>query len=323
MDYWGYLILVLAFFGLFGLIESLVILWSVWAGSESRRLKQRLQAISGELPQSTTQRLKRGAFSANMAINRFLKQFQRLEALETLLRQANQPYSVSQVLTAMATLGFVTLVVTLFARADALIVIFAVIIAGISPLLILRILRTSRMNRLEAQLPDALDLLGQAMRAGHAFSSALRTVGTEGPEPIATEFRTTSDEISFGSSVREGILNLANRVDSMDMRYFALAVLIQSETGGNLSNLMLDLAKLIRERMKLRRTVKVLAAEGRLSGWILGLLPFGFAGLMSFMNPGYLSYFWVDPGGLSVVKIMAALLIVGVIWIRSITNIRV
>ena len=323
MDYWGYLILVLAFFGLFGLIESIVMLWSGWAGSESRRLKQRLQAISGELPQSTTQRLKRGAFSANMAINRFLKQFQRLETLETLLRQANQPYSVSQVLTTMATLGFVTLVVTLFARADALVVIFAVITAGISPLLFLRILRSSRMNRLEAQLPDALDLLGQAMRAGHAFSSALRTVGTEGPEPIATEFRTTSDEISFGSSVREGILNLANRVDSMDMRYFALAVLIQSETGGNLSNLMLDLAKLIRERMELRRTVKVLAAEGRLSGWILGLLPFGFAGLMSFMNPGYLSYFWVDPGGFSVVKIMAALLIVGVLWIRSITNIRV
>lgn len=323
MDYWGYLILVLAFFGLFGLIESAFMLWSSRVGSESRRLKQRLQAISGELPQNTTQRLKRGAFSTNLAINRFLKQFQRLEALETMLRQANQPYSVLQVLTTMATLSLVSLVVTLYVRSDALIVIFAVIIAGVSPLLMLRTLRNSRMNRLEAQLPDALDLLGQAMRAGHAFSSALRTVGTEGPEPIATEFRMTSDEISFGSSVREGILNLANRVDSMDMRYFALAVLIQSETGGNLSNLMLDLAKLIRERMKLRRTVKVLAAEGRLSGWILGLLPFGFAGLMSFMNPGYLSYFWIDPGGFSVVKIMAALLIVGVIWIRSITNIRV
>ncbi len=323
MDYLPYLILVLAFLGLFGLIESLIMLWSGRGRSEAKRLKQRLQIISGEIPEGATQRLKRGAYSANAALDRFLKQFQQLDALDTLLRQANQPYSVAQVLATMLGLGVVFLFSTLVAGSGVLTVLLATFIAGMAPLMILRMLRRSRMNQIEIQLPDALDLLGQSMRAGHAFSSALRTVGVEGPEPIASEFRMTSDEISFGSSVREGILNLANRVDSMDMRYFALAVLIQSETGGNLSNLMLDLAKLIRERLKLRRTVKVLAAEGRLSGWILGLLPFGFAGLMSIMNPGYLSFFWTDPGGWPIVKLMAVLLVIGVIWIRSITNIRV
>jgi tight adherence protein B len=323
MEYLPYLILVLAFLGLFGLIESLIMLWTGRGRTESKRLKQRLQTISGEIPEGSTQRLKRGAYSANAALDRFLKQFQQLDALDTLLRQANQPYSVAQVLATMLGLGAVFLFATLVAASGILTVLLATFIAGVAPLMVLRMLRRSRMNQIEIQLPDALDLLGQSMRAGHAFSSALRTVGVEGPEPIATEFRMTSDEISFGSSIREGILKLANRVDSMDMRYFALAVLIQSETGGNLSNLMLDLAKLIRERLKLRRTVKVLAAEGRLSGWILGLLPFGFAGLMSIINPGYLSFFWTDPGGWPIVKLMAVLLVIGVIWIRSITNIRV
>lgn len=323
MDNWAYLILILAFLGLFGLIESIIMLWNGWDRTNVKKLKQRLQIISGEIPEIKTQRLKRGAFSANPTLDRFLKRFHKLDSLDKLLRQANQPYSVAQVLAAAAGLGIFALIFTIASDANALTLILAPMIAPLLPLMVLRTLRSSRMKKLEIQLPDALDLLGQSMRAGHAFSSALRMVGVEGPEPIATEFRMTSEEISFGSSIREGIVNLANRVDSMDMRYFALAVLIQSETGGNLSNLMLDLSKLIRERLKLRRAVKVMAAEGRLSGWILGLLPFGFAGMMAVMNPGYLSFFWMDPSGWPIVKVMAFLLITGVIWIRSITNIRV
>ncbi len=323
MDYWAYLILVLAFFGLFGLIESAIILWSGWGRSQEKHLKKRLQIISEENPAREPNRLIRGIYSNNESIDRFLKRFRRLEMLDTLLRQADKPYSVAQTLSVMAGSSLAALTATLIAGSSSLSVLLLTVIAGIIPLGILHAFRRSRMNKLESQLPDALDLLGQSMRAGHAFSSALRTVGIEGPEPIATEFRMTSDEISFGSSTREGILNLAKRVNSMDMRYFALAILIQNETGGNLSNLLLDLAKLIRERLKLRRVVKVLAAEGRLSGWILGSLPLAFAGLMSVMNPGYLSFFWVDPSGWPIVKVMSVLMIVGVIWIRKITNIRV
>ncbi len=323
MDNWAYSILILAFLGLFGLIESVIMLWNGWNRTNVKKLKQRLQIISGEIPEIKTRRLKRGAFSENASLDRFLKKFQKLDSLDRLLRQADQPYSVAQVLSASAGFCLLAMILTSAADSNLIMIILAPVIAAVLPLIILRVLRSSRMKKLEIQLPDALDLLGQSMRAGHAFSSALRMVGVEGPEPIATEFRMTSDEISFGSSIREGIVNLANRVDSMDMRYFALAVLIQSETGGNLSNLMLDLSKLIRERLKLRRAVKVMAAEGRLSGWILGLLPFGFAGMMAILNPGYLSFFWMDPSGWPIVKVMATLLITGVIWIRNITNIRV
>jgi tight adherence protein B len=109
----------------------------------------------------------------------------------------------------------------------------------------------------------------------------------------------------------------------MDMRYFVLTVLIQLDTGGSLSNLLQDLSKLMRDRQKLRRTIRVLSAEGRVSAWILSLLPLGFGLLMTVMSPGYLSYFWTDPMGILLVKVMAGLFITGVLWMRSVTSIKV
>ncbi len=323
MDYWGYLILVLGFLGLFGLIESFVLILGGRDRAEIKRFKKRLEGLSSDLPTREPERLKRGAYSKNPALDAVLKRYPQLDALDNLLRQSGKPYSVAQTLAAMIACAFLGLILEVASATGLVFAPLFFVVGGALPIMVLRMIRNSRMNKIEAQLPDALDLLGQSMRAGHAFSSALRTVGTEGPEPIATEFRMTSDEISFGATVREGILNLANRVDSMDMRYFALAILIQNETGGNLSSLMLDLAKLIRERLKLRRTVKVLAAEGRLSGWILGSLPFFFAGIMMLINPTYISFFWKDPASVPILKVMASLLVVGIIWIRRIINIRV
>jgi len=123
--------------------------------------------------------------------------------------------------------------------------------------------------------------------------------------------------------VRDGVLGLAQRVQLMDMRYFVLTVLIQLDTGGSLSNLLQDLSKLMRDRQKLRRTIRVLSAEGRVSAWILSLLPLGFGLLMTVMSPGYLSYFWTDPMGILLVKVMAGLFITGVLWMRSVTSIKV
>ncbi len=323
MDYFPYLLLILGFLGLFGLIESVILFFEGKEFKEAKQLKQRLQLISGQQPSQESKSLKRGAYSRHLELDRFLKKFPQLSALDTLLRQTGRPHSVAQTLGAMLFCAVLGVIVGVLLGFEPLFLPVSLVIGALLPIMALRMLRGARMKKIEQQLPDALDLLGQSMRAGHAFSSALRTVGTEGPEPIASEFRMTSDEISFGATVREGILNLATRVNSMDMRYFALAILIQNETGGNLSGLMLELAKLIRERLKLRRTVAVLAAEGRLSGWILGSLPFLFAGLMMLISPGYISFFWKDPDGWPIVKIMGALLLVGAVWIRRVINIQV
>ncbi|MBW8066101.1 MAG: pilus assembly protein TadB, partial [Ferrovum sp.] len=161
------------------------------------------------------------------------------------------------------------------------------------------------------------------LRAGHAFSGAFRVVGQQSPEPIGSEFRMTSDEVTYGSSIREAVLGLAQRVELMDVRYFVLTVLIQLDTGGSLSNLLQELAKLMRERQKLRRTIRVLSAEGRVSAWILCLLPVAFGLLMTVMSPDYLSYFWKEPTGRQLVKGMAGLFVLGILWMKSVTTIKV
>ncbi len=321
MEFWPALLLILAFLGVFGLLESLVLLWRGRDHSELKRLRRRLQSLAANQPTVLElHHIKRGAYSTNPQRDRLLKRYRILDRLDTLLRQSGKHYTVEQALLAIGLCALLGLVVGLLL--DPALCVLYTLAAAVLPLLLLRLLHRSRMNKIEAQLPDALSLLSQAMRAGHAFSSALYTVGREGPEPICLEFRATSEEISFGASIRDSILNLASRVDSVDMRFFAIAIVIQTETGGNLSVLLQDLAKLIRERLKMRRTIRVLSAEGRLSGWILGGLPFAFAGLMLAVNPGYLEYFWSSSGGLSVLKLMGLMLLVGALWIRKLTTIK-
>lgn len=321
MNNWGYLILVLAFLGLFGILESAFLLWS-GRRVEARRIKRRLHVIAEEAPARIEPALKRGAYSTNEELDRFLKRFAILGSLETLLRQSGKRFSVAQVLGTMLGGGLVSLLFVGVLQPSLPVGLLSVVGVTLLPLLTLKVLKALRMSRIETQLPHTLDLLSQSLRAGHSFTSALRAVGTEGPEPIATEFRMASDEISFGSTVRNGVVGLANRVNNMDMRFFALAVMIQHETGGNLSKLLSDLAALVRERQKLRRTIRVLSAEGRTSAWVLGLLPFIFAVLINFINPGYMRYFIVDPTGQTLVKVMFGLLVVAIIWIRSVINIR-
>ncbi len=321
MDNWGYLILVLAFLGLFGILESAYLLWGN-RRMEAKRIKRRLHVIAEEAPVRLDPILKRGAYSTNEELDRFLKRFAFLEALDVLLRQSGKRFSVAQMLGTTLGCALLALLFTLVLQPSLPVGLLTVVGATLLPLLVLKVLKTLRLSKIEAQLPHTLDLLSQSLRAGHSFTSALRGVGTEGPEPIASEFRMAADEISFGSTVRNGVVGLANRVNNMDMRFFALAVMIQHETGGNLSKLLSDLAALIRERQKLRRTIRVLSAEGRTSAWVLGLLPFIFAVLINFINPGYMRYFIVDPTGQMLVKLMFGLLMVAIIWIRSVINIK-
>jgi tight adherence protein B len=205
--------------------------------------------------------------------------------------------------------------------------VFAVVIigsvAGLLPLLYMQGAKHNRMIAIEQQLPDALDLMGRAMTAGHAFPSALQMVGGEMPEPIASEFRIVFDEINYGISTQEALVNLTTRVPSTDLSYFVIAVLIQRETGGNLAELLGNISGLIRARLKLLGTVRVLSAEGRLSAWILTLLPFALGFVLQLMNPKFLSVLWTDPIGQKMVGAALFLMAVGIFAMWRITKIRV
>jgi tight adherence protein B len=183
--------------------------------------------------------------------------------------------------------------------------------------------RRQRVFNIEAQLPDTLDLMARAMQAGHAFSSALLIVGSEGTHPIREEFQATFDEINFGITTEVALKHLTLRVASSDLRFFVVAVLIQLETGGNLTEILKSLASLIRDRQRIAGSVRVLTAEGRLSAWILGLLPFGIAMLLSMINPEFISKLWTDPMGIRMLQVSLALMAIGIWWMWRMVRIRI
>jgi tight adherence protein B len=148
-------------------------------------------------------------------------------------------------------------------------------------------------------------------------------VGEEMPEPIGSEFKATYEEINYGAPMNEALHNLAQRIPLTDLRYLVLAVLIQRESGGNLAELLGNVSRLTRARMKLQGQVRVLSAEGRMSAWVLGLLPFAMLVLMSLMNYSYISLLWTDPAGITMLWCGAGAMAVGAFWMRNVVRIRV
>lgn len=140
---------------------------------------------------------------------------------------------------------------------------------------------------------------------------------------MGSEFRVTFDEINYGVSLHDALMNLAARVPVSDLRYFVIAVLIQRETGGNLAELLDSIAHLIRERFKLFDKIRVLSAEGRMSAWVLGLLPFGTAAMMMLMNPEFLRVLWEDSVGLRMIGVTLVSMVLGMLWMRRIIRIHV
>jgi tight adherence protein B len=197
------------------------------------------------------------------------------------------------------------------------------VVLGAAPTLYVLRARAKRLVVIERQLPDAIDLMGRALRAGHAFPTALKMVGDEMAEPIGAEFRTLFDEVNYGVTLQDALLNLVSRVPSTDLQYFVIAVLIQRESGGNLAELLDNISSIVRARLKLMGQIRTLSAEGRLSAWILGLLPFCTAVLINIVNPGFMKVLWEDPIGPNLIAGALMLMAFGVWWMRKIIRIRV
>jgi tight adherence protein B len=196
------------------------------------------------------------------------------------------------------------------------------VVLGALPVFYIQYRRRKRLDKFERQLPEALDLITRALRAGHAFPAALKMAGEEMAEPVAGEFSTVHDEVNFGVSLGQALAHLSERVPLTDLRYFVVAVLIQRDSGGNLTEILSNLSHLIRERLKLMGKVRVLSSEGRLSAWILTLMPFFMAGLMNLMNPEFMKPLWTDPIGINIITYTLTLMFFGVLIMRKIIKIR-
>ena len=179
-----------------------------------------------------------------------------------------------------------------------------------------------RGAQIQSQLADAVDLVARALRAGHALASALRMVADQAPAPISVEFATVCDQIGFGVPADQALREMAVRSRSEDLRYVVIAVLLQRETGGNLAELLDNIAGLVRQRQQLRHSVRALSAEGRLSAWILGILPFALAGVIAVINPELLSLLWTDPAGRAMAAGALLMMALGILIMRQLVQVR-
>jgi tight adherence protein B len=192
-----------------------------------------------------------------------------------------------------------------------------------APIVVLAQRRARRLRRFEEQFPEALDLVARALRAGHAFASGLKMAAEELGEPAGPEFRQTFDEQNFGLPLNEALANLAARVPLMDVRFFATAVTIQRETGGNLAEILENLAQVVRERFTILRQVRVYTAHGRLTGFVLLALPPALAVALALINPDHMALLFQERLGRWLLGGAVALQIVGYLWIRRVVRIEV
>lgn len=315
----------LTFLAVVLLLVAVNAIWQSYKGPAAKKIERRLRALSAEHDGSAqTALLKERMFSQVPFIDRLLLSLPRAKLLDRFILQAGLDWSVFRLLIGSLLLGLLTLVVLWSVLLQPLLLGLAGgVLAGAMPWLYLARLRSQRLAKMEVQLPEALDLMGRALRSGHAFQSALKMVGDEMADPIAAEFKAVHDEVNFGVSLQQALTNLTERVPLTDLRYFVVSVMIQRESGGNLTEVLGNLSRLIRERLKLLAKVRVLSSEGRLSAWILALMPFVLAGLMNIFNPKFMSPLWTDPIGIDIVTYMLVLMAFGVLVLRSIVRIRV
>jgi tight adherence protein B len=242
--------------------------------------------------------------------------------LQHLLAQARVKWTVEGFVARSVAAAVVPAGLALVVFGSAWLAAVLFVVGGISPYLLVRWKKRRRVQRLEMQLPDAIDLIARGVRAGHPLSAGLGMVAEEAPEPLASEFRITFEEQRFGLPFEEALMGLGDRVEVMDVRIFLTAILVQREVGGNLSEILEKIAETMRARFNLRRQVRVYTAQGRLSGYTLAALPILVGLVISVINPGYMHTLFYDLLGRALLAGAVTMQLIGFLWIRKIVDIR-
>lgn len=302
------------------LIEAVYLGIRVVHNPEQRKTRERLRRFAEG---DSLNILRRNELSEVPWFNRMLMGIGRLRNLDLVLKQADIQYPLGFFILFALLVASIAFWVGRLLSGDIWSGLIIGGVAGAIPFMYIFRKRTQRMNRFQAQLPDSLEMMGRALKAGHAFSGALKMVADEFDDPMGLELSKVVSEINFGISLPEALKNLTDRVDCPDLRYFVTSVLVQRETGGNLTEILDKIAHLIRERVKLHGKIRVLAAEGKFSAYILIGLPFFIAGAVYIMSPEYLRPLFTDPMGKKLVAVAIVMMLLGIFIIRKLTQIKV
>jgi tight adherence protein B len=256
-------------------------------------------------------------------LNTLLGSFPGLSSLDRLIVQANAKYPMGFYMLLGLFLAVVGLLIGSQLARNTLLAILLAFILGGAPYLHLVRMKRLRAEKFKKQMPDGLDLIARSLKAGHAFSGGISMAAEEFDDPLGSEFAEMLDEINFGISVPEALKNLTTRIECEEIKYFAMGVILQRETGGNLAELIQTLANLIREKFRFEGKVRTLSAEGKLSAIILAVLPFLVAGYIWLTNPNYLVPLVAEPFGRVLLLLATAFMIAGILIMKRMVSIKV
>ena len=266
--------------------------------------------------------LKEEGYSPNPAISEFVRQIPGAKETLDLIGQAGLSWPVSVVMGIVALSMLGTALITSLFLPDVLPLLAAVAV-GCVPYIYLLILRERRLRRCDQLLPEAIDLMARGLRAGHALPAVLEMVGDEIAEPLGTEFQSLHEEQTLGLPIREAVMNMVSRVPRDDMRFLATAILLQKETGGNLAAILDKTAVVARERERLRGQLRIFTAQGRITGWILCIMPFLMFGLLGMLNWNTEKVLFTDHLGKIAIYTSLGLMCCGILIIRKIVDLKV
>jgi len=294
------------------------------SGEGARELQGRLRDLAKktrELPGPKVERDKR--YSVIPWLDVLLRRINLAQGLEMLLYKAGMSMRVGVLLLLIAAFGMGGYFIGIIASHRAAPAIMLMLLCAPMPYLYVRYRKSQRMKAFSQEFPDSLDLLVSALRAGLSFSAAMQIVAEESPEPVRGEFAITVEEQSLGLDFRESLVNLTRRVDSLDLRFFVTAIVLQRETGGNLAEILENTSRLIRDRFRILGDIQTFTAQGRLTGAILFCLPACIGLFMFIMTPDYFKPMMTSEAGRAALWFAGGLQVTGALIIRKIVNIKV
>jgi tight adherence protein B len=316
--------LALVFFAVFLLSQGMI----VPAFGEGRKARQRLRQRLADIEKSSggeelASLLRERYLRGLSPLEREIEALPGMERLSHLIEQSgNRMLAYRLVLASIAIAVTAAIAAWVFTRMP--VAAAAALFAGawVPYLKVVRD-RAQRFAKFEEQLPDAIDVMRRALQAGHPFNAALRLVAEDMQDPVAREFDLTYADINYGNDVRRAMLGLLARIPSVTVMAFVTAVLVQKETGGNLAEILSQISSVIRGRFRFQRRVRTLSAEGRMSAWVLVLVPLVLFGAMAVMNPDYLPLLFEEEIGKKLAAFAAVWAAIGIYWIRRLIRVAV
>lgn len=294
------------------LIEGSYFIFRLARDPEKRKIRRRLQSLSMDTEAGGgIDLVRKKIYSQVPLFQSLLSRWPWADRLHRFVEQGDARYPLGAFLLLSLILGLIGLVVGAAVSDSSILSLLSAALGGSLPFVHMALKRKKRMEKFQRQFPEAMDLIARSLKAGHAFSAGLKMVSDELDDPIGAEFEKTVNEINFGVGVPEALQNLCLRVDCPDLKFFVVSVTIQRETGGNLAEILENIAYIIRERFKLQGRIKVLAAEGKFSAGALIVIPLLVSGALLVLNPGYIGVLFEDPIGKAMVAGAVMLMALG------------